>query len=74
VLGLLLAVQWQVARTRDLFNDGLTPEVRRLMPFRLWAIPAACVVALTAAFAYPEYSQSAFVATLLAGRVASRKS
>jgi uncharacterized membrane protein len=73
VLGLLLAVQWEVVRRNDLTTETLTQSERIAMPLRLWTIPAACVVALIAAVAQPEWAQAAFAFTALGGRIISRR-
>lgn len=72
VLGLLLAVQWEVVRRNELTTEALTAADRIAMPFRLWTIPAACVVALIAAVVRPEWAQGAFAVTALTGRMISR--
>jgi TMEM175 potassium channel family protein len=73
VLGLLLAVQWEVVRRNDLTTEALTPADRIAMPFRLWTIPVACVVALITTAVQPEWAQSAFAFTAFGGRMVSRR-
>jgi uncharacterized membrane protein len=73
VLGLLLAVQWEVVRRNDLTTEALTPAERIAMPFRLWTIPVACVVALVTAAAHPTWAQGAFAITAFTGRLVSRR-
>jgi uncharacterized membrane protein len=72
VLGLLLAVQWEVVRRNDLTTETLTAAERIAMPMRLWTIPIASVVALVTATAKPEWAQGAFAFTALGGRLISR--
>jgi len=73
VLGLILAIQWEVVRRSDLTTEAMTPVERIAMPLRLWAIPAAATVALIATAFQPERSHPAFAFTAFGGRVISRR-
>jgi uncharacterized membrane protein len=71
-LGLLLAIQWEYVRRRDLTTENLTAFERVRLPLRLWTIPAACVAAFAISFAEPKSAQYAFILTALAGRAVIR--
>jgi uncharacterized membrane protein len=73
VVGALLGVQWEVVRRGGLLAEAITPRERITIPFRLWSIPTACLVALIAAFVQPEWAMSAFAIAVMAGRLFGRR-
>ena len=73
VVGVLLALQWEIVRRGGLLVDAITPGERVRIPFRLWSIPVACVLALIAAFVRPEWAMNTFAIGVLAGRLIGRR-
>jgi hypothetical protein len=72
-LSLLMAFQWEVVRRTDLTTEGLTPAVRRALPFRRWGLSIACLAALVAAVFHTEWAQGVFAFGVVGGRILSRR-
>jgi uncharacterized membrane protein len=71
-LSILMAVQWEVVRHKDLTTDSITARDRTTLPIRLWSMAAACLGALVFAVIRPEWAQGVFLAGVVAGRLIAK--
>jgi uncharacterized membrane protein len=72
LLSLLLAMQWEIVIHKAITTDAAGAVERSVQRRRLWTIPVACVVALVTSAIRPEVAQTAFLGTVVVGRIATR--